>query len=263
MQSGAERVVVAADDAAIVDACEAHGVEALLTRTDHASGQRPPGRSLRPARPGRTRTIVVNVQGDEPLIEPALIDAVARTLAAHPDAAMSTAAHAIDSLEDFTNPNVVKAVLDAQRLRALLQPRADPVVARRLRSTGYRGRCRPRRRPLRHIGIYGYRAGFVRAVSRPAAGAHRGHRGAGTAARAVARPPDRGARHFDMRPGPASTRPKTWRACAPCSPRCSPRVRPERPRTRMLSSKELRDCWRRLGGAAGRDTNSKNLPRTP
>ncbi|MFS2051351.1 cytidylyltransferase domain-containing protein, partial [Variovorax sp. CT11-76] len=58
--------------------------------------------------------VVVNVQGDEPLIDPALIDAVAAALLSRPDAAMSTAVHAIDSVADYLNPNVVKAVLDAQ-----------------------------------------------------------------------------------------------------------------------------------------------------
>ena len=79
--------------------------------------------------------IVVNVQGDEPLIDPALIDAVAAALAAHPEAAMSTAAHEIDSLADFLNPNVVKAVLDAQgnalyfsRLRTGARPGRIPTL---------------------------------------------------------------------------------------------------------------------------------------
>lgn len=159
-QSGAERVVVAADDARIIAACEAHGVEVLLTRTDHASGSDRLAEAC--VQLGLADDeIVVNVQGDEPLIDPSLIDAVAQTLASHPDAAMSTAAHAIDSLEDFLNPNVVKTVLDA-RGNALYFSRA-PIPWWR---DGY-AKTGPTAlpaspAPLRHIGIYGYRAGFVR-----------------------------------------------------------------------------------------------------
>lgn len=159
-QSGAERVVVAADDARIVDACQAHGVQALLTRTDHPSGSDRLAEAC--AQLGLADdAIVVNVQGDEPLIDPALIDAVAHTLAAHPDAAMSTAAHAIDSLADFVNPNVVKTVLDA-RGNALYFSRA-PIPWWRDGFADGGPTVLPTSPPaLRHIGIYGYRAGFVR-----------------------------------------------------------------------------------------------------
>ena len=159
-QSSAERVVVAADDARIVTACEAHGVQVLLTRTDHASG------SDRLAEASvqlglADDSIVVNVQGDEPLIDPALIDAVAHALASRPDAAMSTAAHAIESIEDFLNPNVVKAVLDAQG-NALYFSRA-PIPWWRDGFTKAGTTVLPDSpAALRHIGIYAYRAGFVR-----------------------------------------------------------------------------------------------------
>jgi 3-deoxy-manno-octulosonate cytidylyltransferase (CMP-KDO synthetase) len=159
-QSRAERVVVAADDSRIVDACLAHGVRALLTRTDHASGSDRLAEAC--AQLGLADgAVIVNVQGDEPLIDPALIDAVAHTLASHPDAAMSTAAHAIESPEDFVNPNVVKVVLDAHG-NALYFSRA-PIPWWR---DGF-ARNGPTALPsspaaLRHIGIYGYRAGFVR-----------------------------------------------------------------------------------------------------
>jgi 3-deoxy-manno-octulosonate cytidylyltransferase (CMP-KDO synthetase) len=159
-QSGAERVVVAADDARIVSACGAHGVEVLLTRTDHPSGSdRLAEACVQLGLPDDE--IVVNVQGDEPLIDPALIDAVAETLASHPDAAMSTAAHAIDSLEDFLNPNVVKTVLDA-RGNALYFSRA-PIPWWRDGFAKNGPTALPNSpAPLRHIGIYGYRAAFVR-----------------------------------------------------------------------------------------------------
>jgi 3-deoxy-manno-octulosonate cytidylyltransferase (CMP-KDO synthetase) len=159
-QSGAERVVVAADDARIVAACEAHGVEVLLTRTDHASGSDRLAEAC--VQLGLADDeIVVNVQGDEPLIDPMLIDAVAQTLASHPDAAMSTAAHTIDSLEDFLNPNVVKTVLDA-RGNALYFSRAPIPWWRDGFAKNGPTALPASPAPLRHIGIYGYRAGFVR-----------------------------------------------------------------------------------------------------
>ncbi|RZL86375.1 MAG: 3-deoxy-manno-octulosonate cytidylyltransferase [Variovorax sp.] len=159
-QSSAERVVVAADDARIVAACEAHGIQALLTRTDHASGSDRLAEACAQLCLADD-SIVVNVQGDEPLIEPGLIDAVADTLAAHPDAAMSTAAHAIESLDDFLNPNVVKTVLDA-RGNALYFSRAPIPWWRDAFAKGGPAKVPEAPAALRHIGIYGYRAGFVR-----------------------------------------------------------------------------------------------------
>ncbi|MFC5499766.1 3-deoxy-manno-octulosonate cytidylyltransferase [Caenimonas terrae] len=157
LQSQATRVVVAADSASIVDACRAHGVEAVLTRTDHPSG------SDRLAEASRLLgltpdAIVVNVQGDEPLISAALIDAVASLLQQRPDASMSTAAHAITELDEFLNPNVVKAVLDASGL-ALYFSRAPIPWWRDGFSAGVSRLPQPA--PLRHVGIYGYRVGFL------------------------------------------------------------------------------------------------------
>jgi 3-deoxy-manno-octulosonate cytidylyltransferase (CMP-KDO synthetase) len=163
MQSQASRCVVAADDMRIVKACESHGITALLTRQDHASGSDRLAEAceLLDLPP---QAIVVNVQGDEPLIAPQLIDAVATELTRHPDCVMSTAAHAIDCIEDFSNPNVVKAVLD--RTGAALyfsrapvpwwrdgaSPSGHPHSAGRLSHPA----------PLRHVGIYAYRAVFLR-----------------------------------------------------------------------------------------------------
>jgi 3-deoxy-manno-octulosonate cytidylyltransferase (CMP-KDO synthetase) len=154
-EAGQARVVVAADSQEIVTACQAHGVEALLTRTDHPSG------SDRLAEACELLgllddEIVVNVQGDEPLIEPSLVSAVAQLLLERPQASMSTAAHAIDNWADFANPNVVKVVLDAQGL-ALYFSRA-PIAHWRDGAIG----ALPSPAPLRHIGIYGYRVGFLR-----------------------------------------------------------------------------------------------------
>ncbi len=157
-QSGAARVVVAADHARTVQACEAHGIHALLTRTDHPSG------SDRLAEACDLLGLaddehVVNVQGDEPLIAPTLIDAVAAMLADRPEAAMSTAAHPISSVADFINPNVVKVLTDAKGL-ALYFSRAPIPWWRDGFAQGIHALPNPA--PLRHIGIYGYRVESLR-----------------------------------------------------------------------------------------------------
>lgn len=163
-KSAAARVVVAADDESIVDACERHDVQVVLTRADHASGSDRLAQACELLGLDGADT-VVNVQGDEPLIAPALIDAVAALLEARPQAAMSTAAHPIDSVADLTNTNVVKVVLDAQGL-ALYFSRA-PIPWSRDAFAGGVGALPPL--PLlRHIGIYGYRAGFLRGFPRMA-----------------------------------------------------------------------------------------------
>ncbi|WP_137895536.1 3-deoxy-manno-octulosonate cytidylyltransferase [Ramlibacter sp. 2FC] len=158
LRSGASQVVVAADSPAIVDACQQHGVRALLTREDHPSGSDRLAEAC--AQLGLAdEAIVVNVQGDEPLIDPTLIDAVAQLLHERPEASMSTAAHAIDSVADFANPNVVKVVLDARQL-ALYFSRAPIPWWRDGFAQGIQDLPQPA--PLRHVGIYGYRAGFLR-----------------------------------------------------------------------------------------------------
>jgi 3-deoxy-manno-octulosonate cytidylyltransferase (CMP-KDO synthetase) len=151
------RIVVAGDSPTIIKACLDHGVEAVLTREDHPSG------SDRLAEASqllglRNDDIVVNVQGDEPLIDPALVQAVAAALVAQPDAAMSTAAHTIDNAADFANPNVVKVVTDAKGL-ALYFSRAPIAWWRDGFANGIHALPQPA--PLRHIGIYAYRAAFL------------------------------------------------------------------------------------------------------
>jgi len=156
--SSAARVVVAADSQEIVAACEAHGVAALLTRTDHPSGSDRLAEACSLLGLG-AQDIVVNVQGDEPLIDPSLIDAVAAMLDSRADCAMSTAAHAIDQLADFLSPHVVKVVLDA-RDTALYFSRAPIPVGRDFNGQAWwDSSSLPK--PLRHIGIYGYRVGFL------------------------------------------------------------------------------------------------------
>jgi 3-deoxy-manno-octulosonate cytidylyltransferase (CMP-KDO synthetase) len=156
--AGASRVVVAADSERIAAACKAHGVDVVLTRADHPSGSDRLAEAC--ALLGlQGDDVVVNVQGDEPLIDPALIDAVAALLRERPQASMSTAAHPIASVEEFTNPNVVKVVLQADGI-ALYFSRAPLPWWRDGNAQGITALPDPA--PLRHIGIYGYRAGFLR-----------------------------------------------------------------------------------------------------
>ena len=160
LKSGALRVVVAADAPSIVRACEQHQVEAILTRIDHETGSDRLAEACEQLALGGD-DVVVNVQGDEPLIAPAMIHACAALLASTPDCVMSTVAHEIDDVAEYLNPNVVKVVLDAQG-RALLFSRApiphwrDAPVKESLAHPA----------PLRHVGIYAYRAGFLRAFPR-------------------------------------------------------------------------------------------------
>jgi 3-deoxy-manno-octulosonate cytidylyltransferase (CMP-KDO synthetase) len=162
-QSHASRVVVATDSESIQAACTAHGVEALLTRPDHPSGsdRLAEGCDLL----GLTDdALIVNVQGDEPLIDPALINAVARLLDEHPDVSMSTAAHPIQSVTELTNPNVVKVVTDARGI-ALYFSRA-PIPWWRDGSSGGKAQLPAQPPALRHVGLYGYRVGFLREFPR-------------------------------------------------------------------------------------------------
>ena len=157
--SGATRVIVACDDERIAQACRAHGVHSVLTRADHASGS---------DRLAEACTLlglsgddmVVNVQGDEPLIDPALVREVALLLQARPDCVMSTAAHPLHDAAEFHNPNVVKVVLDAAG-RALLFSRAPIPFWRDAPADAPTG-LPTQPAPLRHLGLYAYRAGFLR-----------------------------------------------------------------------------------------------------
>jgi 3-deoxy-manno-octulosonate cytidylyltransferase (CMP-KDO synthetase) len=155
--SAATQVVVAADSPQIVKACEEHGVRVLLTQVNHPSG------SDRLAEASQllglsAQDMVVNVQGDEPLIDPQLINDVASLLNQHPHASMSTAAHPIHDLAEFTNPNVVKVVIDQAQL-AMYFSRAPIPWWRDGFANGVNSLPQPA--ALRHIGIYGYRVGFL------------------------------------------------------------------------------------------------------
>lgn len=115
--SSASRVVVATDDEEILSTCQQHNIEAVMTRAEHPTGT---DRLAEAAIKLNLADddIVVNVQGDEPLIPPEVINGVAKTLVEASDCAIATAAHPIDSIEIFLNPNVVKVEVDAQN-RAL------------------------------------------------------------------------------------------------------------------------------------------------
>ena len=155
--SNATQVVVAADSIEIVQACQAHGVRAMLTQVDHPSGsdRLAEASALLGLSPN---DVVVNVQGDEPLINPELINQVAELLVQRPTASMSTAAHEIHELAEFTNPNVVKVVIDQAQL-ALYFSRAPIPWWRDGFANGIQ--TLPQPAPLRHIGIYAYRVGFL------------------------------------------------------------------------------------------------------
>jgi 3-deoxy-manno-octulosonate cytidylyltransferase (CMP-KDO synthetase) len=160
-QSSARAVIVATDHDSIVAACARYGVRALMTRADHASGSDRLAEAC--ALLGLDGDdVVINVQGDEPLIDPPLIDACAALLAARPDCVMSTAAHALESVADYANPNVVKVVLDAEG-RALYFSRAPLPWWRDGNAKGLSAlTALPEPTPLRHVGLYGYRAAFLR-----------------------------------------------------------------------------------------------------
>lgn len=156
--SGAERIIVATDHADIAAACTAHGVEVQMTRADHPSGT---DRIAQVARALKLApdAVVVNLQGDEPLIDPGLLAACAARIG--PEVPMATCAHPIDNAADAFNPNVVKVVLDKAG-RALYFSRATIpwqrdafALSRETLPAGYA--------PLRHIGLYAYSNAFLQA----------------------------------------------------------------------------------------------------
>lgn len=161
LQSAATRVLVATDDQTIAGVCAAHGIEAIMTRADHPSGtDRIAEVAL--ALELADDALVVNVQGDEPLIDAGLIDQCAARLAASPDCAISTACHAIDNAADLFNPNVVKVVCDRAG-RALYFSRAPIPWERAAFQTDPPGGTRASTvAALRHIGLYAYRVAFLK-----------------------------------------------------------------------------------------------------
>lgn len=151
--SGAAAIHVATDDERIAAAVRAHGHSALMTRGDHPSGT---DRLAEAAAQLKLADddVVVNVQGDEPLVSPELIAQVAKALESRPDAAASTACHRIHDAAALDNPNVVKVVLDAKGY-ALYFSRSRIPYPREGDAPCFR-----------HAGLYGYRVRFLRQYSR-------------------------------------------------------------------------------------------------
>lgn len=157
--SGAQQIWIATDHHAIANVVHEHGFKACLTRESHASGTDRIAEVVE-QQGWPDQTIIVNVQGDEPLMPPDLIHAVARHLHDHPECAMATACHPIHDEASMRNPNIVKTVLDKQG-HALYFSRA-PIPYPRDAFAADSGL--PDDLPvLRHIGIYAYRASFLRA----------------------------------------------------------------------------------------------------
>lgn len=151
-KSGARGIWIATDHPGILAAAQTHGYQACMTDAKHISGT---DRIAEVAAQFKwpDDTIVVNVQGDEPFIPPALIRAVAQHLHDHPDCAIATACHPVHEDTVINNPNVVKVVLDRD-YNALYFSRAAIPYARDAKTVAHP--------VLRHIGIYAYRAGFLR-----------------------------------------------------------------------------------------------------
>ena len=165
LASGAARVAVATDDERVRAAVVAHGFAACMTRADHPTGtDRLAEAAVQLGLPDDA--IVVNVQGDEPLLAPALIRAMADLLAAKPDAAIATACHAIDDPDEAFNPNVVKVVADRAGY-AMYFSRATIPWARDAFAANAAGGGPPALPPglplFRHYGLYAYRVSFLRA----------------------------------------------------------------------------------------------------
>lgn len=158
-KSGAQRVVIATDHVDVITAAERYGHFALMTRADHAQGTDRIAEIVELLELADD-AIVVNVQGDEPLIDSALIAKIAQTLDSRPKAAIATAAHIITDASDFFSPNVVKVVCDAEGYAHYFS-RAPIPYARDAFATSKS--ALPNNFPaLRHIGIYAYRAAFLK-----------------------------------------------------------------------------------------------------
>jgi 3-deoxy-manno-octulosonate cytidylyltransferase (CMP-KDO synthetase) len=164
-ESGADSVYVATDHRDIANEVERAGFQAVMTRADHPTGT---DRIAEVAeRLGlEAKVVVVNVQGDEPLIETGLVRAVASLLSDTPEAAIATACHPIRDAEEFFDPNAVKVVLDHAGLARYFSRAPIPWA----RDAFAASRTLPAEMPCyRHIGIYAYRAEFLRVFPRLAA----------------------------------------------------------------------------------------------
>jgi 3-deoxy-manno-octulosonate cytidylyltransferase (CMP-KDO synthetase) len=160
-KSGAQQIWIATDHHPIMAAMHEHGFKACMTKAEHPSGTDRIAEVVEQHN-WPDDTIVVNVQGDEPLIPPQLIREVAQHLHDHPECAMATACHPIHDEAAMRNPNIVKAVLDKDG-NALYFSRAPIPYPR---DAFANNTALPENLAvLRHIGIYAYRASFLRAYS--------------------------------------------------------------------------------------------------
>jgi 3-deoxy-manno-octulosonate cytidylyltransferase (CMP-KDO synthetase) len=152
-KSGASEIVIATDFEKIVQAATEHNINAVMTRLDHASGT---DRIAEVAQKlgWADDEIVLNVQGDEPLIDPKLIQEVAQHLANSKDAVMATACHAIHDEVSLLNPNIVKVVMDAHGNALYFSRSPIPYP----RDDAHKAHIQAHR----HIGIYAYRVGFLK-----------------------------------------------------------------------------------------------------
>jgi 3-deoxy-manno-octulosonate cytidylyltransferase (CMP-KDO synthetase) len=152
-KSGAGSIVIATDFEKIMQVAEAHQVNAVMTRVDHASGT---DRIAEVAQKLNwdDEDIVVNVQGDEPLIDPQLIQEVALTLGHSKDAVMATACHAIHDEASMLNPNIVKVVMDIDGHALYFSRSPIPYPRDAFHKNNIKAH--------RHIGIYAYRVGFLK-----------------------------------------------------------------------------------------------------
>ncbi|MFA5520140.1 MAG: 3-deoxy-manno-octulosonate cytidylyltransferase [Castellaniella sp.] len=167
-RSGAGRVIIATDDAEIQSVAQAYGLTALMTHAGHPTGTDRLAEAA--TQLGlQDSDIVVNVQGDEPLIEPGIIDAVAALLARSPQSAIATCASPIATADELFNPAVVKVVCDAQD-RALYFSRAPIPWARDALASQASPHLAPGLPALHHLGLYAYRMAFLQAFPRLASG---------------------------------------------------------------------------------------------
>ena len=158
-ESGATEIVVATDDARIASAVSAHGCEVAMTRGEHATGTDRIAEVVA-QRGWDNDTIVVNAQGDEPLLPPAMIRTVAETLQRHDGASIATACHPIQDVAEFLDPNAVKVVFDEAGY-ALYFSRA-PIPWPRDAFADSKSSLPKDLPAFRHIGIYAYRCEFLR-----------------------------------------------------------------------------------------------------
>jgi 3-deoxy-manno-octulosonate cytidylyltransferase (CMP-KDO synthetase) len=224
LASGAAEVVIATDDERIRAAALGFGAEVQMTSAAHASGtDRLAEVALR--RGWQEQDVVVNVQGDEPLLPPALVRQCAALLAADAGADIATLATPIESLEEFLDPAVVKLVRRADG-RALYFSRA-PIPWHRDGAVGGLATQGEFRGALRHLGLYAYRVGALNAWQSPCHRRSSRPRNWSSCARCSLAWGSSSARRWSGR-GPAWTPHMTWRGCARCWRQARERAPPAR-----------------------------------